>query len=311
MVTAAAFGPSGDVIALATAGNHVALFEASTLRHTPWSLANTARPPQRLLQMPGSVCGISFCPNPRVIPFYIPFSCLNCSACNFTFPAGERCSKTPFVKLPASQRVAPLVNIWKFKHHEVLVTLTGLSSTGPPEDGRADDRRSCHDKARYLTVWSQVKAAVLHTTSSLCHVDFEAPPAPAAPKRRRRSRLPQPDPARTPGANFRVLPLENPCLLCTYTSTSAALLVCPSYYDCYYYIFSGSYGLGMSGGTIVAFLHSSRFLHLLHQSRYTTLLGFQILPDVILFTDILQMICMIVTLACWKKLCEADVYTAG
>ncbi|CAL8461915.1 g1446 [Coccomyxa elongata] len=135
VVTAAAFGPSGDVIALATAGNHVALFEAATLRHTPWSLANTARPPQRLLQMPGSVCGISFCPDP------------------------------------------------------------------------------------------QVKSAVLHTASSLCHVDFEAPPAPAAPKRRRRSRQPQPDLARTPGANFRVLPLENPCLLCTYTSTNAALLV--------------------------------------------------------------------------------------
>ena len=67
-MTAAAFGPAGDVIALATAGNHVAVLEAATLRHTPWSLANTARPPQRLLQMPGSVCGISFCPEPQVTP---------------------------------------------------------------------------------------------------------------------------------------------------------------------------------------------------------------------------------------------------
>ena len=67
-MTAAAFGPAGDVIALATAGNHVAVLEAATLRHTPWSLANTARPPQRLLQMPGSVCGISFCPDPQVTP---------------------------------------------------------------------------------------------------------------------------------------------------------------------------------------------------------------------------------------------------
>ena len=67
-MTAAAFGPAGDVIALATAGNHVALFEAATLRHTSWSLANTARPPQRLLQMPGSVCGISFSPDPQVTP---------------------------------------------------------------------------------------------------------------------------------------------------------------------------------------------------------------------------------------------------
>ncbi len=50
MVTAAAFGPTGDVIALATAGNHVAMFEAETLQHTPWSLANTARPPPQLLQ---------------------------------------------------------------------------------------------------------------------------------------------------------------------------------------------------------------------------------------------------------------------
>ncbi len=72
-VTAAAFGPAGDVIALATAGNHVALFEAATLRHTPWSLANTARPPQRLLQMPGSVCGISFCPDSKVTPSFITY----------------------------------------------------------------------------------------------------------------------------------------------------------------------------------------------------------------------------------------------
>ena len=66
---------------------------------------------------------------------------------------------------------------------------------------------------------------MLHTTSSLCHVDFEAPSVAGAAKRRRRSALPQPDAARSAGANFRVLPLENPCLLCTYTSTDAALLV--------------------------------------------------------------------------------------
>lgn len=84
----------------------------------------------------------------------------------------------------------------------------------------------------------QMKSAVLHTTSSLCHVDFEAPAAAGAAKGRRRSRLPQSDPARSAGANFRVLPLENPCLLCTYTSTNAALLVsflALMYCLCYYH----------------------------------------------------------------------------
>jgi hypothetical protein len=89
---------------------------------------------------------------------------------------------------------------------------------------------------RQNVVGLQIKSAVLHTTSSLCHVDFEAPAAAGAAKGRRRSRLPQPDPARSAGANFRVLPLENPCLLCTYTSTNAALLVsslAPMYCLCY------------------------------------------------------------------------------
>lgn len=70
-----------------------------------------------------------------------------------------------------------------------------------------------------------MKSAVLHTASSLCHVDFEAPAGPAAAKQRRRVRGPQPDPARAPGINFRVLPLENPCLLCSYTAPDSALLV--------------------------------------------------------------------------------------
>jgi hypothetical protein len=65
-VTAAAFGPSGDVIALASATNHVALFDPATLRHTAWSHAHTRVPPARLLHMPGSIAGISFCPDPRV-----------------------------------------------------------------------------------------------------------------------------------------------------------------------------------------------------------------------------------------------------
>lgn len=66
-LTAAAFGPDGVLIALATAGNRVALFETATLRHTPWSLAHApGRALARLARMPGSIAGISFCPDPRV-----------------------------------------------------------------------------------------------------------------------------------------------------------------------------------------------------------------------------------------------------
>ena len=75
-------------------------------------------------------------------------------------------------------------------------------------------------------------AALLATPSALCHVDFGASPPSKGRAKRRRARVKPLDDLGTAGSNFRVLPLENPCLLCAYTAPGAALLVsdgCPGF----------------------------------------------------------------------------------
>lgn len=74
----------------------------------------------------------------------------------------------------------------------------------------------------------QVKSAVLYTETSLCHADFDAPVPPKSNRRRKRTRAKLRDEASFSGNNFRLLPLENPCLLCAFTSSSTALLVSAS-----------------------------------------------------------------------------------
>ena len=65
-VTAAAFTPDSESIAVASAANEVALFSVALLQHTSWSASNAARLPARLLNMPGRIMHISFCPDPLV-----------------------------------------------------------------------------------------------------------------------------------------------------------------------------------------------------------------------------------------------------
>ena len=72
----------------------------------------------------------------------------------------------------------------------------------------------------------QVKSALLYTPSSLCHVDFGAPaPSGGGKPRARRARIKPAEDIGTAGSNFRVLPLDNPCMLCAFTSPASALLV--------------------------------------------------------------------------------------
>ena len=65
-VTAVAFTPDGASVAVANAANEVVLFDVATLQHTRWSGQSAARLPARLLNMPGRVMHISFCPDPSV-----------------------------------------------------------------------------------------------------------------------------------------------------------------------------------------------------------------------------------------------------
>ena len=73
----------------------------------------------------------------------------------------------------------------------------------------------------------QVQSAVLHTSSSLCNISFGAPAPSEIPKRKlRRIAGGNPEALGRAGQNFRVFALENPCLLCEYTSSTAIILVC-------------------------------------------------------------------------------------
>ena len=73
----------------------------------------------------------------------------------------------------------------------------------------------------------QVQSAVLHTSSSLCNISFGAPAPSEIPKRKlRRIAGGNPEALGRAGQNFRVFALENPCLLCEYTSSKAIILVC-------------------------------------------------------------------------------------
>ena len=73
----------------------------------------------------------------------------------------------------------------------------------------------------------------MHTSSSLCNIDFGAPPPNEVPKRKlRRMAGGNPEALGRAGQNFRVFTLENPCLLCEYTSSKAVLLVRCSSVQC-------------------------------------------------------------------------------
>ncbi len=65
-VTAVAFTPDNRSIAVANAANEVVLFDVALLLHAKWSAKNAARLPARLLNMPGRIMHISFCPDPSV-----------------------------------------------------------------------------------------------------------------------------------------------------------------------------------------------------------------------------------------------------
>lgn len=65
-MTAVAFAPDSTSVAVANAANEVVLFDVATLQHTRWSGKSAARLPARLLNMPGRVMHISFCPDPAV-----------------------------------------------------------------------------------------------------------------------------------------------------------------------------------------------------------------------------------------------------
>lgn len=74
---------------------------------------------------------------------------------------------------------------------------------------------------------------MLHTSTALCLVDFLAPAVQPPPPRtgaqrradRRARRAPDEGVGCKPGDNFRVLPLDNPCLHASYLSPVTALLV--------------------------------------------------------------------------------------
>lgn len=68
LVTAAAFGPASDVIAVATARMDVVLYDVALLRHSAWTRVNGSRLAEspRLRELQGTVAGISFSPNPKV-----------------------------------------------------------------------------------------------------------------------------------------------------------------------------------------------------------------------------------------------------
>ena len=84
----------------------------------------------------------------------------------------------------------------------------------------------CGSHTPQALLLGQASSAVLYTPSSLCHVDFGAPaPGGSGKQRARRARVKPAEDIGTAGSNFRVLPLDNPCMLCAFTSPASALLV--------------------------------------------------------------------------------------
>ena len=69
-VTAVAFTPGSQSVAVANAANEVVVFDVALLQHTKWSMQNAAWLPARLLHMPGRIMHISFCPDPSVRPHW-------------------------------------------------------------------------------------------------------------------------------------------------------------------------------------------------------------------------------------------------
>ena len=72
----------------------------------------------------------------------------------------------------------------------------------------------------------QVCRALVATSHSLCHVDYDAAPASAEPKGSRKDRgQHQAGVAQTAGCNFRVLPVAGVCLACAFVSPLDIVLV--------------------------------------------------------------------------------------
>ncbi|KAK9855784.1 hypothetical protein WJX84_010494 [Apatococcus fuscideae] len=72
----------------------------------------------------------------------------------------------------------------------------------------------------------QVRTVMIQTPTGMCSADLSKPPAQGSGrKRKRRSALKPADGHATAGRNFRVIKLEQPCLLLAFTSSSSAVLV--------------------------------------------------------------------------------------
>ncbi|KAK9820486.1 hypothetical protein WJX72_010807 [[Myrmecia] bisecta] len=65
LITCVALGPASDALALGFASNQVALYDVATCKPSAWTMQNKHSLPKRLLDMEGSICGISFNPSPQ------------------------------------------------------------------------------------------------------------------------------------------------------------------------------------------------------------------------------------------------------
>ncbi|KAK9825655.1 hypothetical protein WJX81_005809 [Elliptochloris bilobata] len=171
----------------------------------------------------------------------------------------------------ASRQIVHLIDLTGLRHHAVLPPLQGgqpitAMAFGPGDvlavaDAGSDLQLFDAESARHAD-WSrpggagvalparlaampghiagisfnphhQARAAVLHTSTALCLVDFAAPAPPPPPARtgaqrradRKARRPPEGDAGCRVGDNFRVLPLDEPCLHAGYLSPVSALLV--------------------------------------------------------------------------------------
>ena len=67
-ITALAFSPSVDVLAIGFASNHVWVYDVVKARPSAWSSSHSTGLPSRLLGMPGTLRSLSFSPAPQVPP---------------------------------------------------------------------------------------------------------------------------------------------------------------------------------------------------------------------------------------------------
>ena len=80
-------------------------------------------------------------------------------------------------------------------------------------------------KALLQVLLVQKGAALISTSSSLCHVDYEATVQNLPPKFKRQRRLRGADIHSEKGQNLRIIPLQQICLACLFTSRTSAILL--------------------------------------------------------------------------------------